>query len=219
MKAWRLLSDAYFSRSEESWRAPIRNILEPIANRWFLSVRPCSLTSSYTVQSGDYLARIADEHKTTVDQLRALNGIEGDLIHEGDRFKILNREITVVVDKSEFRLDVRYDGGYLMSFPVGHGSEGRTPTTTFEVNLRQEHPTWFPANRPSVPYGDPGNPLGERWLGFAAADGFKGFGIHGTNQPSTIGTEASEGCVRLQNEHVIRLYPYISLGTKVTILE
>ncbi|MGA1203186.1 MAG: L,D-transpeptidase, partial [Planctomycetota bacterium] len=76
---------------------------------------------------------------------------------------------------------------------------------------------WFPPNQPSVPYGDPANPLGERWLGFESADGFRGFGIHGTNEPETIGLEASEGCIRLVNEDVVALYPFVAIGTRVTI--
>ena len=219
MKAWRLLSEAYFSRPEESWRAPIRQVLEPLAEKWFLSRRPSSLTASYSVVGGDSLDRIAIDHGVTVDQLRIINGIEGSLIHPGDRFKVLDRPIRVEIDKSEYRLDVKYDGGFLMSFPVGHGADGRTPIAEFTVKIRQEHPDWFPPNRPRVEYGDPGNPLGERWLGFASQDGYRGFGIHGTNQPETIGTEASEGCVRLRNEDVIRLYPFIAVGTKVEISE
>ena len=219
LKAWRLLSEAYFSRPEESWRAPIRQVLEPIAEKWFLSRRPSSLAESYTVVGGDSLDRIALDHGVTVDQLRVVNGVEGSLIHPGDRFKILNRPIRVEIDKSEFRLDVTYDGGFLMSYPVGHGTDGRTPLAEFTVKIRQEHPDWFPPNRPRVEYGDPGNPLGERWLGFADQDGLRGFGIHGTNQPETIGFEASDGCVRLRNEDVIRLYPFIAVGTKVKITE
>jgi len=219
ISAWRLLSDAYFSRPEESHRRELRPLLEEISERWLLSPRPCTLARTYSVVAGDSLARIAAQHKVTVEQIRALNGRSDDLIHPGDRLKILDRPVTVVVDKSEFRLDVLYDGGFLLSFPVGHGAHGRTPVADFVVSLRQEKPAWYPANRPPVPYGEPGNPLGERWLGFENQEGLKGFGIHGTSQPETIGTEASEGCVRLRNEDVIRLYPFVGVGTRVSIVE
>jgi lipoprotein-anchoring transpeptidase ErfK/SrfK len=217
LEAWKLLSAAYFAHESEAQRRPLRERLDPLVRKWILSPRPCSLTQSYTVIGGDSLDRIAKSQKTTIDQLVAVNRLDSDLIHPGDRLKVLDRPIRIEVDKSEFRLDVLYDGGYLMSFPIGHGSDGRTPSTTFEVNLRQKHPTWFPPNQPSVPYGDPANPLGERWLGFESADGFRGFGIHGTNEPETIGLEASEGCIRLVNEDVVALYPFVAIGTRVTI--
>ena len=219
IEAWRLLSRAYYSRPDESWRRPIREVIEPIVGKWLISPRPCSLAKTYSVVGGDSLARIANSEGTTVDHLMAVNRLQSDMIHPGDRLKILDKKISIEVDKSEFRLEVRYDGGFLMSFPIGHGSDGRTPETTFVVDLRQEHPTWFPPNRPSIPYGDPANPLGERWLGFKSSDGFRGFGIHGTNEPETIGTEASEGCIRLTNEDVIALYPFVAVGTEVTITE
>lgn len=219
LEGWRLLSEAYFSRPEESWRSQIRPTLDRLSQKWLLSPRPCSIATTYTVERGDYLARIAQDHGVTVGQIQMLNERDSELIHPGDRLKILDREVAVVVDKSEYRLDVTYDGAYLMSFPVGHGAHGRTPVAEFVVDLRQEQPNWYPANQPMVPYGDPGNPLGERWIGFGETNGLKGFGIHGTNQPETIGSEASEGCVRLRNEDVIRLYPFISVGCKVSVVE
>ncbi len=219
LEGWRLLSAAYFSRPEESWRRELRPVLDELVARWFVSPRPCSLSIVHSVVRGDYLALIAEDNGVSVDHILALNGLDSNLIHPGDRLKILGLPITLEVDKSEFRLDVRYDGGYLMSFPVGHGAHGRTPVADFVVNIRQENPIWYPANRPSVPYGQVGNPLGERWLGFASEAGLTGFGIHGTDKPETIGSEASEGCVRLRNEDVIRLYPFVAIGTPVKIVE
>ncbi len=216
--AWRFLSDHHFHAKDESLRRSIHALLAPIVDKWILSRRPCSVISStYTVQSGDYLASIANRYGVTVDHLKSINELRGDLIHPGDRLKILDRKINLEVDKSSFRLDVFYDGGLLLSFPVGHGADGRTPTSEFVVDLRQERPNWYPPNRPMVPYGDPGNPLGERWLGFAETAELKGFGIHGTSQPETIGTESSEGCIRLRNEDVITLFPLVPTGTKVLI--
>ncbi len=216
--AWRFLSEHYFRSNEESLRRSIQGLLDPIVDKWILSRRPCTAVSTtYTVRPGDSLAAIASRHGVTIDQLRSVNKVKGDLIHPGDRLKILDREICLEVDKSSFRLDVLYDGGFLLSFPVGHGADGRTPTAEFIVNLRQERPNWYPPNQPMVPYGNPGNPLGERWLGFAETADLKGFGIHGTSQPETIGTEASEGCIRLRNEDVIALYPFVSTGTRVLI--
>lgn len=69
-----------------------------------------------------------------------------------------------------------------------------------------------------IPGGDPQNPLGDKWLGITV-NGDKGrtYGIHGTNNPSSIGTHASSGCVRVGKENLNELYSLIPEGTPVWI--
>lgn len=55
--------------------------------------------------------------------------------------------------------------------------------------------------------------FGTRWMGLNNP----GYGIHGTNNPSSIGTAASLGCIRMHNHHVEELFPQISLNTPVII--
>jgi lipoprotein-anchoring transpeptidase ErfK/SrfK len=62
--------------------------------------------------------------------------------------------------------------------------------------------------------GGPGNPLGARALYL----GNTIYRIHGTNQPSTIGTFVSSGCIRLLNEDVEDLYGRVTVGTRVVVL-
>ena len=63
------------------------------------------------------------------------------------------------------------------------------------------------------------NPLGTRWIGFDAinTDG-RIYGVHGTNQPNSVGKYISNGCVRLSNSDVERLYQQVPLGTKILIV-
>ena len=61
--------------------------------------------------------------------------------------------------------------------------------------------------------GSPENSLGTRWLGFDK----KGYGIHGTVEPETIGQQVSQGCVRMLNEDVEELYDLLPRGTRVTV--
>ncbi|MCL2337426.1 MAG: LysM peptidoglycan-binding domain-containing protein, partial [Firmicutes bacterium] len=61
----------------------------------------------------------------------------------------------------------------------------------------------------------PGGILGTRWMGLSIPGGI--YGIHGTNNPSSIGTAASLGCIRMFNQHVEELFPRVSIGTAVTI--
>ena len=64
------------------------------------------------------------------------------------------------------------------------------------------------------------NPLGSRWIGFNArgTDGSK-YGIHGTNQPSSIGKYISQGCIRMKKNDVEYLFDRIPIGTKVWIVK
>ncbi|MBD1378764.1 L,D-transpeptidase [Bacillus sp. IB182487] len=70
-----------------------------------------------------------------------------------------------------------------------------------------------------IPGGDPKNPLGTRWIGFDAdnSDG-RTFGIHGTNRDSSIGLFVTQGCIRMHNKEVEKLFSKIPLGTKVLIV-
>lgn len=61
---------------------------------------------------------------------------------------------------------------------------------------------------------NPGGPFGVRWLGLSIS----GYGIHGTNDPSSIGKAVSHGCVRLHNANVIELYNLVPIGTPVNIV-
>lgn len=62
---------------------------------------------------------------------------------------------------------------------------------------------------------NPGGPFGARWLGLTAPNG--SYGIHGTNNPSSIGLSASNGCIRMHNKDVIELYNIVPIGTTVSI--
>ncbi len=63
---------------------------------------------------------------------------------------------------------------------------------------------------------NPGGPFGTRWLGLSAPYG--DYGIHGTNNPSSIGKSVSNGCIRMFNNDVIELSNLVPIGTSVTIV-
>ena len=141
------------------------------------------------------------------------------MIHPGQKLKILNGKVTVNVDKSDFRIDVYLDGRWLMGFPVGHGQKTELPLASSSSESARRNRCGSRAMvAPSIPYGEPGNPLGDRWIGFKDGVHF-GLGIHGTDDPESIGTLCSEGCVRLRNEDVTTIYPWIRSGTRVVIEE
>lgn len=219
IEAWTLLSSAYYASEDPAWRAQVRPDVQKVATDLLLTPRRTAACEVYRVEPGDSLVRIARIHGTTVQALQRLNNLSGDLIHAGQSFKVLKGTITIEVDKSDFRLDAKIDDKFLFSAPVGLGRHGTTPIAQFVVEERIEHPSWFRRGQPEVPYGDPKNPLGDYWLGFKDTAEHDGFGIHGTNDESTIGLEASDGCIRLRNDDVRTLYELIPKGTQVTIRE
>ncbi len=143
------------------------------------------------------------------------------VIRAGMVLSIYPANWSIEVSKSRFLLLVRNNGKLFNYYRIGTGRESRTPVGTFKVINRMRDPEWSPPGRQPVPFGSPENVLGTRWLGLAPIEGtdptLKGFGIHGTWQPDTIGTAASEGCVRMKNNEVDELYELIPTGTRVTI--
>ncbi|MGE3165360.1 MAG: L,D-transpeptidase family protein [Planctomycetota bacterium] len=219
VEAWELLSKAYFATDDEGWRGQFRAELVALAQNLILSPRATKASVQYAVQPGDSLARIANQHGTTVELIRWLNGLKGDVIHPRQTFKILAGTPSVEVDKSEFRLDIRLGANLLYSTKVGLGQHGRTPLGEFVIEIRQEHPKWYPPGQPEVAYGHPDNPLGDYWLGFKDTELYSGYGIHGTTDNSSIGQESSQGCIRMRNDEVAILFRILPVGTRVTVRE
>ena len=87
-----------------------------------------------------------------------------------------------------------------------------SPTGSFQIVSHVQNPTWYTKGR-IVPPGK-SNPLGTRWLGLS----FKGYGIHGTNAPSSIGRNASHGCIRMRNRDVEELFEMVSVGDAVELV-
>jgi len=100
-------------------------------------------------------------------------------------------------------------------YPIAVGrSSSPSPLGEFRVIEKIVDPWWYPTTpgMPPVPSG-PENPLGYRWIGFADT-----YGIHGTNAPWSIGTAASQGCIRMNETDVEELFPQVAVGTPVTII-
>ncbi len=178
-------------------------------------------TVRYNVKEGDTLTKIAITYKTTAAYLQMINNIErASSLQIGQTIKVVpGGTFHILVKKSNYMLYLFRNGIYLKSYKVGIGKEGEdTPTGKTTITTKQIHPPWTPLGKPSIKYGEPGYPLGERWLGFDKTN-FSHYGIHGTDAPETIGTKSSNGCVRLKNEDVIELFNIVPRGTTVEIKE
>jgi lipoprotein-anchoring transpeptidase ErfK/SrfK len=86
-----------------------------------------------------------------------------------------------------------------------------SPTGVFKIANSIADPTWYGKGK-VVPPGK-GNPIGTRWLGLS----LKGYGIHGTNLPSSIGHAASHGCIRMRNREVEELFKMVAVGDQVEL--
>ena len=129
---------------------------------------------------------------------------------------------TIVVDTSNTHLYYVLGGGRAIRYGVRVGRDGFTWTGVQKVSRKAEWPDWHPPTemierQPYLPRfmaGGEGNPLGARALYL----GKTLYRIHGTNQPSTIGTFVSSGCIRLTNDDVADLYQQVKVGTRVVVL-
>lgn len=118
----------------------------------------------------------------------------------------------VVVSIPDRKLAVMERGAVLATFPVSVGaSENPSPTGDFRIVNRIANPTYYHPGT-VIPSGK-NNPIGTRWVGLNA----KGYGIHGTNAPASIGKAASHGCIRLRNRDMERLFVMLRAGDVVQI--
>jgi L,D-transpeptidase ErfK/SrfK len=124
----------------------------------------------------------------------------------------IRRKRTVLVSLPDRKLAVMEDKVTLAYFSVAVGAEvSPSPEGSFEIVNRVVNPGYYHAGVVMAAGKD--NPVGTRWLGLNR----KGYGIHGTNAPGSIGRAASHGCIRLRNRDVERLYAMLRVGDVVEI--
>jgi len=118
----------------------------------------------------------------------------------------------VLVSIPDRKLAVLEDGNVLAQFPIAVGAAASpSPTGEFQIVNRVSNPTYYHAGS-VIPTGKD-NPVGTRWIGLSQ----KGYGIHGTNAPRSIGHAASHGCIRLRNRDMERLFTMLRVGDVVVI--
>jgi lipoprotein-anchoring transpeptidase ErfK/SrfK len=86
-----------------------------------------------------------------------------------------------------------------------------SPSGDFQIVSRIQNPTWFGHGKMIGP--GRANPLGNRWLGLS----IKGYGIHGTNAPDSIGKAASHGCIRMRKHDIEELFDLVDVGVSVEL--
>ena len=129
---------------------------------------------------------------------------------------------TIVIDTPSKFLYLVQGNGTALRYGVGVGKPGFTWSGVKSVTMKKEWPSWTPPEamlkrRPDLPRfmeGGPENPLGARALYLGSSL----YRIHGSNEPWTIGTNVSSGCIRMRNEDVIDLYNRVKVGARVVVI-
>jgi lipoprotein-anchoring transpeptidase ErfK/SrfK len=129
---------------------------------------------------------------------------------------------TIVIDTPNKFLFLIQGNGQALRYGIGVGRPGFTWSGIKQISAKKEWPAWTPPpemllRRPDLPRhmeGGPQNPLGARamYLGSSL------YRIHGSNEPWTIGTNVSSGCIRMRNEDVIDLYDRVRVGARVIVI-
>jgi lipoprotein-anchoring transpeptidase ErfK/SrfK len=129
---------------------------------------------------------------------------------------------TIVIDTPNHFLYLVEGEGRAIRYGIGVGRPGFTWSGTHAISAKREWPDWTPPDemlrrQPYLPHfvpGGPNNPLGARALYLGSTL----YRIHGSNEPWTIGTNVSSGCIRMRNADVVDLYERVKVGTKVVVL-
>ncbi len=179
----------------------------------------------YRVKPGDKLTTIVTREKLDVpwEGIGRINRIKDPTkLQVNQRLKLLTGPFDAIITKHTFMLDLYHHGMFVTSFRIGLGQNGSTPTGRWRVVDRVRQAPWTaPADsdqRGVIDFGRPGYPLGREglWIALQGLDRTNelvtGFGIHGTNEPDSIGREASLGCVRLGDEDIALLFDLLCRG-------
>jgi len=119
----------------------------------------------------------------------------------------------IIVSIPDRKLVLLEDGKIKKVYDIAVGKTSTpSPTGTFHIASRVKDPTWYGPGI-VVPPGK-GNPLGTRWMGL----GYKGYGIHGTNAPRSIGKAASHGCIRMRVADAEDLFTLVGVGDEVQLV-
>jgi len=191
-----------------------RSQLDDLNIRILFSPIPTEDSVVYEVVPGDTLNKIAKNFGTTVELIMKSNAMQNTIIRPGAKLKISKAKYSILVDKSQNILILKADGEVFKTYTVATGTNNSTPIGTYQIKEKIVNPTWYKAGAVAPP-DSPDNILGTRWMALT----LEHYGIHGTTDETTLGQQATAGCVRMRNKDVEELYSIIPVGTEVTIID
>ncbi len=191
----------------------------------------------YQIKNGETLYDVARNFGVGIDELMYANqiidpwfpAVGTELIIPSMHVLPSKPHKGIVINKTALRLyyfpkENSTEG--VISFPIAIGKPGyETPMGTTRINDKKENPSWRPTDKvraeypglglPSVVPPGPSNPLGE----YAIYLGWDLIVMHGTNDPWTVGSHVSRGCIRMYPEHIKTLFSKVSRGTEVRVVD
>ena len=192
-----------------------RREIEDINVKLIFSPIPTKDSVIYKVKKGDSLGAIAKRFNTTVGLIKKSNKLKNDIIRTGKRLKITSGAgFSIKVYTKSNKLILKNNGVILKTYAVATGTHDGTPLGNFKIVNKLKNPTWYTAGA-IVSADSPKNVLGTRWMGITE----KGYGIHGTIKPESIGKQSTEGCIRMYNKEVEELFDLVPVGISVIIIK
>ena len=159
---------------------------------------------------GGHLAAAQQQQKTSAPAPAQTASTTAQAVPASSESKTLTRFIMISI--ADRQLALVDNGQVVKTFPVAVGKESTpSPDGDFKVVNRTENPTYYHKGQVIKP--GKSNPLGTRWMGLSQ----KGYGIHGTNVPSSIGKAASHGCFRMAKKDVEELFNLVRVGDMVIV--
>ncbi|MCM8535730.1 MAG: L,D-transpeptidase family protein [Lentisphaeraceae bacterium] len=211
--AAKILVDPSVPRFSSAWYE-VADFISDINTKLSFSSAPSKRKINHQVKRGDSLSSIAGNY-TTIRGLQRGNNIPLDsgIIHPGDVIRLFPGNWEIEVVKTEYILILKQNGQFFKYYKVGIGKEDRTPEGKFKIYGKVEDPIWEKKDGQRIQPGDSRNVLGTRWMKLKPIEGTaitgSGYGIHGTTQPNSVGTPASQGCIRMRNSDVEELFDII----------
>jgi lipoprotein-anchoring transpeptidase ErfK/SrfK len=208
--------------------AQLRAWVRTVAKRFARTSADATLTfrNAKPVLRPERVGRRLDEKLVTARVLKALRS------NTRLPVRVRTRTVAPEVDSSTFadvivinreinRLYLYKETKLFRTFSVATGQAiYPTPRGRWHIVVKWKNPWWYPPVQDDwakglkpVPPG-PSNPLGTRWMGLNAP----GVGIHGTDEPASIGYSASHGCIRMQVPDAEWLFDHVDVGTTVYIV-
>src|SRR5215471_2513738 len=157
---------------------------------------------------------VADQKKSSAKQpdkkaAKAVATAAASEEEEGEQVTLSRFILISIPDRQLALLD---DGKVVKTYPIAVGANGSpSPQGDFTIISRVSNPNWTHKGQ-VVPPGK-NNPVGSRWIGLS----LKGYGIHGTNAPRSIGKAASHGCFRMGKKDVEELFTLVRVGDTVAV--
>lgn len=224
-EAREILTGMILKMPEGENRETVRNLLVKINQSLFFSREKSPDSIIYKIQPGDSLSKIATRQQGKdfyfANLIQQINDIrDPKRIRAGKTLKIPRGRFSALVQKRPHRLIVLLNGHYIKEYPVGIGAPGSpTPEQTFTIATKQPKPTWYAPDGNVYKYGHPKNVLGTRWLGFKEKGEYQSYGLHGTDEPESIGKDVSNGCIRMHNRDVEEVFAMLMNGDTVEIVK